>query len=373
MSTLGDALPLDQLMYWIAFSRVVGIGPVRFQKLLTFFQDDMASAWRAASTELSAAGLDQRTINAFLQQRTGIVPEQELEKLERLRIQVITWRDATYPPLLKKIDHAPYILYICGTLTEDDRRYAIGIVGTRRMTSYGRQVTERFASELAAGKITVVSGLALGVDTVAHTTTLDCGGRTLAVIASGLDVIYPAANYQLARRIVESGQGALVTSFPLGVNPEARNFPARNHIISGLSLGVLVTEAPNRSGALITATSALDQGREVFAVPNGIFSACSAGVNKLIQDGAHPVTSVQDILNSLNLYMLPAQVETRTVAPENAEERTLLQHLSHETRHIDDIIRETGLPTHTVTATLTVMELKGMVKQVGAMHYTLVR
>jgi DNA processing protein len=117
----------------------------------------------------------------------------------------------------------------------------------------------------------------------------------------------------------------------------------------------------------------LDQGREVFAVPNGIFSACSAGVNKLIQDGAHPVTSVQDILNSLNLYMLPAQVETRTVAPENAEERTLLQHLSHEARHIDDIIRETGLPTHTVTATLTVMELKGMVKQVGAMHYTLVR
>src|SRR5947209_14009747 len=225
MSVLGDALPLDQLMYWIAFSRVLGIGPVRFQMLLTFFQDDMASAWRAGSTELSSAGLDQRTINSFFQQRTSINPEQELEKLERLRVQVITWKDATYPSLLKKIEYAPSVLYICGTLTEDDRRYTIGIVGTRKMTSYGRQVTERFASELAAGKITVVSGLALGVDTVAHTTALDSGGRTLAVIASGLDIIYPAANYQLARRIVESGQGALVTAFPLGVNPEARNFP----------------------------------------------------------------------------------------------------------------------------------------------------
>jgi DNA processing protein len=373
MGILGDALPLDQLMYWIAFSRVLGIGPVRFQLLLNFFQDDVASAWHAGSTELRAAGLDQRTVDAFLQQRPRIIPVQELEKLTRLRIQVITWKDSTYPPLLKKIEYPPPVLYICGTFTDDDRHYTLGIVGTRRMTSYGRQVTERFASELAAGKVTVVSGLALGIDTVAHTTALDHGGRTLAVIASGLDVIYPAANYQLARRIVESGQGALITSFPLGVHPEAGNFPARNHLIAGLSLGVLITEAPNKSGALITAASALNQGREVFAVPNGIFSAGGAGVNKLIQEGAHPVTCVQDILNCLNIYMVPQQAETQVIAPENEEERTLLQQLSHEVRHIDDLIRDTGLPTHTVTATLIVMELKGMVKQVGAMYYALVR
>jgi DNA processing protein len=373
MGILGDALSLDQLMYWIAFSRVLGIGPVRFQKLLTFFQDDVASAWHASSTELRAAGLDQHTVDAFLQQRPRILPEQELEKLERLRIQVITWKDSTYPPLLKKIEYPPPVLYVCGTFTEDDRRYTLGIVGTRRMTSYGRQVTERFASELVAGKITVVSGLALGVDTVAHTTALDSGGRTLAVIASGLDIIYPAANYQLARRIVESGQGALITAFPLGVNPETRNFPARNHLISGLSLGVLITEAPNRSGALITAGSALNQGREVFAVPNGIFSAGGAGVNKLIQEGAHPVTNVQDIVSCLNLFMMPEHVEAQIISPENEEERTLLQQLSREAQHIDDIIRDTGLPTHTVAATLTIMELKGMVKQVGAMHYILVR
>ncbi len=369
----GNALSLDRLMYWIAFSRVLGIGPVRFQMLLNFFQDDVAAAWHASSSALSAAGLDQRTITAFLQQRMRIEPAQELEKLEHLRIHIITWRDPEYPPLLRKIEYAPPVLYVCGTFTEDDRRYALGIVGTRKMTGYGRQVTEHFTHELVAGKITIVSGLALGVDTIAHTAALDGGGRTLAVMASGLDIIYPPSNYQLARRIVESGQGALITAFPLGVNPEAGNFPARNHIISGLSLGVLVTEAPPRSGALITATSALEQGREVFAVPSGIFSPGGAGVNKLIQDGAHPVTSVQDILSSLNLYMVPEKIEAQSILPESEEERTLLHLLSHEAIHIDDIIRGADLPAPTVTATLTMMELKGMVKQVGAMHYILAR
>jgi len=192
--------------------------------------------------------------------------------LEKKRIQVITWKDANYPPLLRKIEYAPPVLYVYGTLTEDDRRFTLGIVGTRKMSTYGRQVTERFSSELAQGKITIVSGLALGVDTVAHTAALDAGGRTLAILASGLDTIYPPTNYNLAKRIVESGQGALISTFPLGVRPDASNFPARNYIISALSLGVLVTEAPPKSGALITAGSALNQGREVFAVPGGIFS-----------------------------------------------------------------------------------------------------
>ncbi len=221
--------------------------------------------------------------------------------------------------------------------------------------------------------MTIVSGLALGIDTVAHTAALNVGGRTLAVLASGLDIIYPRPNYQLAKHIVESGQGALITSFPLGVQPEAGNFPARNHIISGLSLGILVTEAPQKSGALITANSALEQGREVFAVPSGIFSPAGSGVNKLIQDGAHPVTSVNDILGCLNLHMLPQQVEAQTVLPSSSEEQALLRVLSHESRHIDDIIREAELPAHAVSALLTVMELKGMVRQVGSMHYILAR
>ena len=273
-------MPLEQLAYWIAFSRVIGIGPVRFQLLLNFFHEDVAAAWNADAKTLAQAKLDARTIESFLTQRAKITPAQELERLERLRIRIITWKDETYPPLLRKIEYAPPVLYICGNLTDDDRHYTIGVVGTRKMSTYGRQATEHFTTELVRGKVTIVSGLALGVDSVAHQAALDAGGRTIAVIASGLDQLYPPSNYNLAKRIVESGQGALLTSFPLGIRPEPGNFPARNHIISGLSLGVLVTEAPARSGALITANSALEQGREVFAIPNGIFSPGGAGTNR---------------------------------------------------------------------------------------------
>lgn len=368
-----DRLSLDELAYWIAFSRVSGIGPVRFKLLLDFFAEDVAAAWQADRKTLAEAGLDQKTIESFFKQRTTIIPQQELERLEKLRIQVITWKDDAYPPMLRKIEYPPPVLYVCGTLTEDDRHYAIGIVGTRKMTSYGRQVTELFASELARGKVTVVSGLALGIDTAAHTSALDAGGRTIAVIASGLDIIYPPTNYNLARRIVESGQGALITSFPLGVRPESGNFPARNHIIAGLSLGILVTEAPAKSGALITASSALAFGREIFAVPGGIFSPGGGGVNKLIQDGAHPVTDVSDILASLNIHMLPVYAEVQAVLPDNDEEHALLDLLGYEARHIDDLIRASALPAETVSATLTIMELKGMIKHIGGMQYTLAR
>ena len=202
---------------------------------------------------------------------------------------------------------------------------------------------------------------------------MDAGGRTLAVLASGLDTIYPADNLGLARRIVESGQGALLTEFPLGIKPDGRNFPARNRIISGLSQGILVTEAPKQSGALITANFALEQGRDVFGVPNSIYSPGSVGVNKLIQDGAHLVTNVQDILMVLNLFLVPQHIEIQAALPDNNEERTLLALLSHDPLHIDELIRESGLPTTTVAATLMVMELKGMIKQFGGMQYVLAR
>jgi DNA processing protein len=366
-----DALTLDELQYWIAFSRVIGIGPVRFQLLLNFFHDDVAAAWKADHKTLLAAGIESRIAEKFIRQRTLMNPAYELERLERLRVRIITWKDTTYPPLLRKIDYAPPVLYVCGSFTDDDRRYSVGIVGTRKMSTYGRQVTEHFAAELAKGNVTIVSGLAQGVDTIAHTTALDVGGRTLAILASGLDQIYPPGNNALARRIVESGQGALISAYPLGVRPEAGNFPARNHIISGLSLGVLVTEAPEKSGALISANAALNQGREVFAIPGGIFSPGGAGVNKLIRDGAHPVTNINDILASLNLHMIPQQSEVRAIQPDTPEERTLLNLLSHEARHIDELIRESSLPTNEVSSTLTVMELKGMIKQVGGMQYVL--
>jgi DNA processing protein len=292
--------------------------------------------------------------------------------LERLRIRVITWKDKAYPPLLREIDDSPPVLYTYGKLTEVDQ-FALAVVGTRNSTTYGRQVTERLVGDLVKGQVTIVSGLALGIDTIAHTAALDGGGRTIAVLACGLDIIYPSTNRGLARRMVESGQGVLVTEYPLGVQPEGGNFPARNRIISGLSLGVLVTEAPEPSGALITANFALKHGREVFAVPGSILSSRSMGVNKLIQDGARPVMDVNDILEALNLFLVPQHVEMQAVLPDNDEEGTLLGLISHDPRHVDDLIRESGLPTTTVTSTLMMMELKGMIKQMGGMQFVLAR
>jgi DNA processing protein len=269
-----------------------------------------------------------------------------------------TLKDKTYPPLLKEIDDAPPVLYTYGKLTEADQ-FALAVVGTRNSTTYGRQVTEHIVTELAKGQVTVVSGLALGIDTIAHTAALDAGGRTIGVLACGLDIIYPPTNRGLARRMVESGQGVLITEYPLGVQPDGGNFPARNRIISGLSLGVLVAEAPAKSGALITAGFALKQGRDVFGIPGSILSNKSAGVNKLIQDGAKPVMDVKDILEALNLFMIPQHVEMKEVLPDNDEERVLLKLISHEPCHVDELIRGSGLATTTVSSTLMMMESKG--------------
>jgi len=368
-----DALSLDDLAYWVAFNRVPGIGPVRFKLLLAYFHDNLAEAWKADSKTLAQAGLDQQAIAGLLKHRAMGSPQQELEKLERLRVRVLTLRDSDYPYLLKNIPNAPPLLYVAGKLKVEEDQFALGVVGTRKVSAYGRQVTERFAQDLARSGIVVVSGLARGVDTIAHTATLDAGGRTIAILANGLDTIYPADNLGLARRIVESGQGALVSELPLGIKPDAHNFPARNRIISGLVMGVLVTEAPQRSGALITANFALEHGREVFAVPHSIYAAGSSGTNKLIQDGAHLVTCVEDIVAAMNIFMLPQQVEAQAALPENDDERALLALISHEPSHIDEIIRVSGLPTTTVSAALLTMELKGMIKHFGGMQYALAR
>lgn len=362
----------EETGYWIGFNRVLGIGPVNFRLLLEYFQGDLAAAWRADSRELARAGLGQKTLDGFLAQRVKIEPARELVLLEKQHVHVLTWRDPMYPPLLREIDASPPVLYLRGELTEADQ-FALAVVGTRNTSSYGQQVTERLVTELARGQVTVVSGLALGIDTIAHTSALEAHGRTIAVLACGLDIVYPARNRLLAQRICESGQGALVSEYPLGVRPESGNFPARNRIISGLSQGVLITEAPEKSGALITTSFALKQGREVFAVPGSIFSPRSSGANRLIQDGARPVLEVKDILDALNLFMLPQQMEFQQALPENAEERSLLALLGHEPVHIDELILASDLPAPTVTATLTMLELKGLVKTIGRTQFVLAR
>lgn len=358
--------------YWVAFNRILGIGPVKFRLLLNYFQDDLALAWRANSQELARAGLDQKTIDGFLVQRVKIEPAREVEQLEHEQVSILTWCDPAYPALLREIAASPPVLYLKGRLSEADQ-FALAVVGTRSADSYGQQVTERLVTELARGQVTVVSGLALGIDALAHHAALEAGGRTIAVLACGLDIVYPARNAKLARRIVESGQGALMSEYPLGVQPESGNFPARNRIISGLSQGVLVVEAGERSGALITAEFASKQGREIFAVPGNIFSSRCQGTNRLLHDGAHLVMEVKDILEALNLFMLPQQVEVQMALPENSEERALLALLGHEPIHINELIISSDLPAPTVTATLTMLELKGLVKAVGSTQFILAR
>lgn len=366
------ALSMEAIGYWVAFSRILGIGPVKFCLLLHYFHDDLAAAWRAESRELARAGLDQRIIESFLFQRTKIEPEREIKRLEQAGVSVLTWRDPVYPALLREIDGSPPVLYVKGQLKEADR-FSMAVVGTRNADTYGLQVTERLVTELARGQVTIVSGLALGIDTIAHTAALEAGGRTIGVLACGLDVVYPARNAKLARRIGEEGQGVLISEYPLGVRPESSNFPARNRIISGLSQNVLVVEAGERSGALITAEFASKQGREVFAVPGNIFSSRSSGTNRLIRDGAHLVQDIKDILGSFNLFMVPLCVEMQEALPENGEERQLLALLSHEPVHINELIVASDLSAPTVTATLTMLELKGLVKTVGSTQFVLAR
>lgn len=360
---------MTDVRYWVGFNKAPGVGPVKTRRLLDYF-GDLEAAWRASANALAAAGLDRRAVESVLATRAATNLDAEMARLDKSGIQVLTWDSPDYPSLLREIYDAPPVLYVLGELLPRDE-WALAVVGTRRVTAYGREVTSRLAGELGRCGVTVVSGMARGVDSMAHRSALEAGGRTIAVLGSGLDVIYPAENRKLARQIV--AQGALVSDYSLGTKPEASNFPARNRIISGLALGTLVTEAGMGSGALITADYALEQGREVFAVPGSILSRSNAGANNLIQQGAKLATSVQDILEELNLTMIADQQEAREVLPANATEATLLDILSAEPCHIDAIARGAELPVADVSAALTMMELKGMVRHAGGMQYALVR
>jgi DNA processing protein len=363
-------VPRSQLRYWVGFNIVPQIGPARLRALLDYFGSPEA-AWHADSRELQAAGLDKRALGNLLAARRALDLDRELERLERAGVSLLTWEDEAYPPRLREIGAPPCLLYVRGTPLPDDE-WAVAVVGTRRPSAYGLEMTRRLAGDLARSRITVVSGLARGIDSEAHHAALAAGGRTIAVLGSGLDRIYPPENTGLARQV--AANGAIITEYPFGTRPEAGNFPARNRIISGLALGTLVVEAGESSGALITAHYALEQGRETFAVPGTALSRRSAGTNRLLQAGeAKLVTNVQDILEELNLTMLAQQVEVRQIVPENDVEARLLTYLSSDPTHIDELGRSTDLPIAQVSSTLALMELKGMVQRVGAMSYALTR
>ena len=354
---------------WVAFNRIPGIGRVRYQLLEKHF-GRMENAWSATAGELRAAGLDERATAAIVAQRPNVSPEAEMERLARQGVHAFTWNDDAYPPRLKEIYDLPPVLYVRGELTDADE-WAVGVVGTRRPTPYGRQVAEHLAADLAGQGITIISGLARGIDAIAHRAALERGGRTVAVMASGLDIVYPPEHLKLAQEVREAG--ALVSDYPLGTQPRGEYFPRRNRIMSGLSLGVLVVEGDVKSGAMITAGLALEQNREVFAVPGSIFSPQSRGTHQLLQEGAKLVQNAQDVLGELNLTMVPQQLEMKTLIPADDTEQKLLHHISTDPIHIDEVRRRSGLPIATVSSALAMLELKGLVRQMGSMTYVRAR
>jgi DNA processing protein len=355
--------------YWVGFNIVRGIGPTRLRALLDCF-GDVERAWHAPGEELRRAGLDRRSLENLLATRATRDLDQELEKIAAVGAYLLTWESPGYPRLLREISDPPPVLYVKGTITEEDA-WAVAVVGTRRASPYGREVTRRLTTALARSGITIVSGLARGIDAEAHWAALRAGGRTIAVLGCGIDQVYPPEHRKLAGEVI--AHGALVSDYPLGTRPEGSNFPPRNRIISGLSLGVLVTDAGVRSGALITADFAAEQGRDVFAVPGSILARGCAGTNALIRDGAKVVLGPEDILEELNLTMVAEQAEARQVLPVDATEAALLARMSAEPTHVDELRQQVGLPIAQVTSTLALMELKGMVRQVGGMKYVVAR
>jgi DNA processing protein len=360
---------MDPRAYWVGFNLVRGIGAVRLRLLLDFF-GSLETAWQAPADALSAAGLSQKIIENLVKVRTENLAERAWEYTRRKGIDVLTWDDPTYPFRLKQIDQPPPVIYIRGSLTPLDD-FAVAVVGTRRITGYGRQVTEELASCLARSGITVVSGLARGVDGVAHEAALKAGGRTFAVLGSGVDVLYPPEHRSLGENICT--QGALISDYAPATQPDAANFPPRNRIISGLSRAVVVVEAGEESGALITATFAAEQGRDVFAVPGNITAPQSKGTNRLIREGAIPYLRPEDVLEALKLDHVPQQQQARLALPADEVESSLIYLLANEPLHIDEICARTGLSVDKVSAALVMMELKGMVRGMGAMQYTAVR
>lgn len=363
-------MEIEQLKYWLAFNRVRGIGRARFKLLESYF-GAMEAAWSASGAELRAAGLDGGAIRSVIEDRQKVEPDAEAERLLKSGVKALTWHDDEYPARLKEIYDLPPLIYVKGSLLPDDER-SIAVVGTRNPSPYGLQVTEQLVYDIASAAVTVVSGLARGVDGVAHCAALDAGQRTIAVLGSGLDIIYPWEHTKLSERIVENG--ALVSEHALGARPNARNFPRRNRIMSGMTLGTLVIEAGSRSGALITARQALEENREVFAVPGNIYSRNSAGTNRLIRESAAKlVMTCEDVLEELNLSVVGQQIEMAALFPEDENEAELLRYITFDPVHVDEVCRSSGKSAPDVSSALAMMELKGLVKQVGGMNYVRMR
>lgn len=360
---------MEDFQYLIALGYFPKFGPIRLQRLKNTFPN-WQSVFNANFAELKRAGIEENIASEFIAARSAINPEKIRENLIKENIQAIGLDNPLYPPLLKEIHNPPQVLYYKGRLIENESAI-LAVVGTRKFTPYGKRIVEDIVRKLA-GRLAIASGLAIGIDTLAHTAALEANGRTIAVLGSGLDKqnIYPAQNRLLAEKILDNG-GALISEFAPGTPALKHHFPQRNRIVSGLSLGALIIEADRKSGSLITAQHALEQNREVFAVPGSIYSQFSSGTNYLIKEGAKTITAAEDVIETLNLEEKKLVLENKKIIPESPEEKIILECLGKDTKHINEIVRSAKLDTSKINSTLTIMEMKGMVKNLGNMTYVI--
>ncbi|MBI5622107.1 DNA-protecting protein DprA [Candidatus Falkowbacteria bacterium] len=363
-------MAVDNLPYFVGISAIPEIGAVRFKKIVDNF-DPISDFFRCRAADLTAIGIPQSAAEKIIASREALDLDRLWQNTQEQGVKLLTYTDSAYPALLLEIYDYPPLLYYRGDLS-CLARSTVAVVGTRKMSYYGQEMTQALVSGLVSSGITIVSGLARGIDSVAHHATLQEQGLTAAVLGTGLDwrSFYPRENVPLAERMIAQG-GLLLSEFPCGMPGNKENFPRRNRLISGLSLGTVVVEAGVQSGALITARLALDQNREVFAVPGNIHTPVSAGPHQLLKAGAHLVTQASDILEVLDLTSSIKHATIAQVVADNPAEAAVLALLSKEPRAIDEVMRVSGLAGSRVSATLTILEVAGKVRDVGGKNYIL--
>ena len=359
-------------LYLHALNLMPQFGPAKLMKVAKYFES-FADAFTAGSSNLLAAGLESELAQKFIEHRSTVNLELEEQKLAEHGIKILSFWDKAYPKLLKEIPKAPPILYFRGEMTEPEE-LCLAVVGTRNISSYGRTILPGLVEPIIDVGITVVSGLAFGVDGLAQELAVKRGRRTIAVLGGGLDdaSLYPKHHQLLAQQILDNG-GALVSEYPIGTPNFKQNFVARNRIISGLSVATLVIECDLKSGTLITAKHALDQNRSLYAVPGAIYSQQSQGPNNLIKMGAKPLTSAADVLEDLNLKSLSQQKSVQQNFGDSKEESAVLKLLGFEPVIINELIKQSGLEAGAVTSALTFLEMKGKVRNLGGQQYILSR
>lgn len=354
--------------YWVAFNHINGIGAVRMGLLLKRF-GNLSDAWIAGKTDLIYAGLPEKLADQILAFRNRTDPHQLTESIISRKISICIRLDEDYPRLLKEIDNPPTVLYYVGSLPDEEMKL-MGIVGTRKMTAYGQNVAEELGRFLSENGIGVVSGLARGIDGAAQSSVVAAGGKTYAVLGCGVDHIYPPEHRDLARKIVRDG--AVISEYAPGTHPDRTNFPQRNRIISGMSSGVIIVEAGEKSGSLITARFAAEQGREVFVVPGNVTAIQSRGANRLIRDGARPFFEKDEILEFLQTWQAYEPQKMNKPLQEafsTPEDKLILAQITNEPLHIDEIVRKSGLPLSKVSSSIVLLELKGLVMETAPQTY----